>query len=710
MVRRASIATALFLLGVVAVVVPEALLARGTQQAKECFAKYAAPRGPETPHCGDIGKLLRIPVRFPWTANRARYRIEEIGVRTAHYEYVEAAAGKPQAAALALAAEAVEHQSTVVQNGTTRATMKELGPSVGAPDLGRDADELGDRRTLLERGEQWFNWRVRLSTLRAAFLAGDVEKAKSLAKRYAVDDPRDPDIRSAVAAVLCMGPDPQKGAEMLAFIQDDRASRRYEALSRNYGEVRAMLMACLAKRNLPPPPLPTNSQAGSADAVEERALLRLRLAGTPAAEGSRTTALATVARLLDGGPRNPGARLALLAALLATGSDHNKDKLIRYAEPKFDERPLAPTLALTALEWVTERRREAGGSDPPAILPGSTYLVAAHTIETLDAPPDEAAKKAVDEAGAKDVESNAVAQSKAHDDLVRIRGALLLEAAASLAREGNQADALQAADNAASALKLSPHAKNLLRSNVYWLCGDREKAFMALEMDSSVVHGANAQEKQLLAAMSAQESELAMALGKTDVAKQAAHRAEGFATESKDPVLFARARWMLAALGELKFPPPSFVDLNVPRPFPSMGFANPSNPWRAGDHERQVALLDRALAPWVGLAGADANLQRAGRWAAIQSRGDAPPWLAVHLLLASRLLPTSEGDAEVWFDALVAMDQRRFSLRSYAFARAEAARMRGDQATAATWDERYRTLCKVAAEVPHYEFTRHLDI
>jgi hypothetical protein len=141
-----------------------------------------------------------------------------------------------------------------------------------------------------------------------------------------------------------------------------------------------------------------------------------------------------------------------------------------------------------------------------------------------------------------------------------------------------------------------------------------------------------------------------------------------------------------------------------------MGFANPLEPWRAGDRDKRREMLDRALAPWVRLPAADPTFRRAGRWSAMRSRGDAPPWLSVHLFLASRLLDPSEGDTEVWLDALLALDQRRFSLRSYAFARAEAARMRGDMANAANWDERYRTLCKVAAELPNFEITRHLDI
>jgi hypothetical protein len=705
-----SIAGGVFLVGFLAVAIPEALLSSGTQRARECFSRYADPRGPETPPCGEALKYLRIPGRFPWTANRARYRIEEIGARIAHYEYIEAAAGKPNREALKQAAEAIEHQATVVENGTTRPALKDLGQSVGAPHLGRDADELGDRQTLVERGEQWFNWRVRLSALRAALLAGDLEKTKALAKRYAVDDPRDPDLRSGVAAVLCMGPDPQKGAEMLTAMQDDRASRRYEGLSRDYGEVRALLVACLAKRNLPPPPLPTNTNAGSPDAVEQRALLRLRLAGTPAGDVSQTLALATVTRLLEGGPRYPGARLALLAALIATGSDHDPEKLVRYAEPKYDERPVLPQTTLTALEWVTDHRAAPGDADPPALVPGSTYLVAAHTVEELEKKLHEVVEAAVDASKAADVGTDAVDAAKQHDKLVALRSALLLEGARALTRDGRPEEALQAAEDAVRLAKLSPHARSLLRSNIYWLSGDRYKAFTAIELDNSVMHGANFEETWLLAALSIQQSELAMSLGKPDVAAQAAARAEQFASKANDSGVFARARWMLAALGKLNAPIPSTDDLRIPLPFPSLGFANPIGPWRGKDRERQRALLDRGLAPWVSLSTADPNLRRAGRWAAIKSRGDAPPWLSVHLLLASRLLAKDEGDMEVWFDALLALDQRRFSLRSYAFARAEAARMRGDMATAAQWDERFRTLCKLAAEVPHYEITRHLDL
>lgn len=701
---------ALGIMTAVAVAVPESLLHRGTREARECLAKYTEPRGPETPSCSAAFDSFYWPAKFPWTASRARYRIEELGVRMARFEYVEAAVGKPNREALAHAAEAIDHQEAVVQNGTTRVSMKELGPLAGAPDPGRDADELGDRRTLVERGESWFNWRVRLSALRAALLSGDMAKTEALAKRYAVDDPRDPDLRSAVASVLCMGPDPEKGADMLAFIQDDRASRRYEGLSRDYGEVRALLVACLAKRNLPPPPLPTRSDAGSADAVEQRALLRLRLADTPAAEASRNAAIATIVRLLEGGPRGPGGRLSLLAALLTSGTDLDAAKLVRLSKPKFDELALAPSLSLTALEWVADHRPAIGDAEPAAILPGKVFLEASHELFALQTKLEEAADKPVGKDEPNEGDQPGTSDTDVLAGIVALRGALLLEAAASLARDGHPEVATTAADDAAAVLKLPTAARSLLRSNVYWVSGERDKAFAESAFDTTAARADDATENRILAALSLQRSELAMSLGKRDEARYAALRAERFASAANESSLLARSKWMLAALGEAKAEPPPKETLATPAPFPVMGFASPLEPWRADDPDKQRTRLDLALAPWVGLAAADPAVRRAGRWATLRSRGDAPPWLSVHLLLASRLLDPTEGDHEVFFDALLAFDQRRFSLRSYAFARAEAARMRGDGAAASTWDDRYRALRKLAADHAHIELTRHLDI
>ncbi len=690
------------LFGTLVVGVPEVLLVRATRQAKECLAKYSEPRGPETPSCGFTVQPFIFPAKVPWTANRARYRAEELGVRIAHYDYLDAAAGKPDRQALAHAADAIDHQAAVVQNGSTRVSFNDLGRSIGAPDPGRDADEIGDRQTLMERGEQWFNWRIRMSTLRAALLSGDFTKTQALAKRYAIDDPRDPDIRSASAAVLCMGSDTEKGMGFLAFIQNDRAARRYEALARDYGDVRVVLIACAAKAGKTPPPAPSKSDAGSDDAVEQRALLRLRLADPSGTDMAAPAAIAQAINLLEGGPRNPGARIALLASVLAKGAKLEASEVVRLSKPKFDELPFASPIAPTAIDWLAERRG-IGDVDHPPIAPAATFVSAARAVEALVSVPEvESEDKPTDESKAENI--------SLLNDLAAIRAALLLEATATFAREGNVDAGISAADEVVRLMSLDVSSRGLLRSNVYWLTGDRAKALAELELDVAPARDAAATNDRILAAVSMQRAELAMSLGKPDDARSAAERAERFATSANDPYFAARARWMLAAVGATKVRPPSKDKLASVTAFSSMGFGHPSNPWRRGDQDQRRALIDRVLAPWIGLASADPALRRAGRWAALDARGDAPPWLAVHLLLASRLLEPGEGDHEVWLDALLALDDRRFSLRQIAFARAEAARMRGDAAASKTWDERYRSLRKLAADPAFIELARHLDI
>jgi predicted amidohydrolase YtcJ len=55
--------------------------------------------------------------------------------------------------------------------------MDDLGHAMGAPSLGRSADDVGDRRTLISGAEGWTAWPVRKHTLDAALLEGDVETA-----------------------------------------------------------------------------------------------------------------------------------------------------------------------------------------------------------------------------------------------------------------------------------------------------------------------------------------------------------------------------------------------------------------------------------------------------------------------------------------------------------------------------------------------------
>ncbi|MRG93603.1 hypothetical protein [Polyangium spumosum] len=685
------------------VTVPEIMLAHGTREAKACLASYEAPRGPDQPACGELVEWMILPARMPTTSDRARYRAEELNARIAHARYVDAAASVPSAEGLAKAAEELEQQATVVRSGSQRVTFDELGRSVGAPDVGREADALGDRRTLLARGEQWLDLRVRIAALRAALLEADPKRAEALARKYAEFDPRDHDSRTAIAAVLCMGlgDDPARGFEMLPFVQDDRASRRYEGMARDFGEVRALLVACAARAGKSPPPMPQNPQAGGADAIEQRALLRLRLATTHA-NGEATeplqSAIAAGKSLLERGPRGPGVRVALLAALLAAGAELDAEDVARLAKARDDEEPLAAPIAWTATEWLAERRPALGDADPAPVVPGATFVAAARGVLGLEA------KLHAPKGGT----SRATAEA-----LVAARGALWLEAAAALAREGDVEGGANAADEAATALRLGPHGRALLRSNVFRLGGDREKAFDELAVDDVPAkddRAGGAADPRVPAAVAIQRAELAMALGKREEARSSAERGEQRAEASRDLLLAARARWLLAALGARTAPPPSWQDVEAGAALVWIGFGNPLEVYRAGDVAAQSARVARALDGWVGLAGADPELRRAGRFAALRDRGDAPPWLGVHLVLAGRLLDPSEGDVEVWLDAASAFDTRRFSLRSYAFARADAARVRGDAEAASRWEARYRFLRGVASDPTRIELARHLDL
>jgi hypothetical protein len=117
----------------------------------------------------------------------------------------------------------------------------------------------------------------------------------------------------------------------------------------------------------------------------------------------------------------------------------------------------------------------------------------------------------------------------------------------------------------------------------------------------------------------------------------------------------------------------------------------------APEAESPLALL-RALAFWDGARAASPEERRALRYAAATAhRGDAPRPRAVYLALGAALAGEGEGDVEVWLDALSSTWARAGTMRAYAWARAEAARFRGDAEAASQWTTRYRTLSALAA-------------
>ena len=148
--------------------------------------------------------------------------------------------------------------------GSKRITLEDLGASVSAPEVGRYAYEVGDRATLLRNAETLVEWPVRLHALQAALMEGDVPRALAIAKHYAGFYPSDEDLRTAVAAMLCIGDDPGRGLELLEQVQTGRSSLRHEGMARDFGEVRSLMMACAALAKRPLGPITTRSAPPSA--------------------------------------------------------------------------------------------------------------------------------------------------------------------------------------------------------------------------------------------------------------------------------------------------------------------------------------------------------------------------------------------------------------------------------------------------------------
>jgi hypothetical protein len=120
--------------------------------------------------------------------------------------------------------------------------------------------------------------------------------------------------------------------------------------------------------------------------------------------------------------------------------------------------------------------------------------------------------------------------------------------------------------------------------------------------------------------------------------------------------------------------------------------------------------MDAALLAWQAALAAPAPRRLALRYEAVLQRGDAPRWLTPHFALGAGLLAGAPGDVEVWLDAFGALDARRFTHRAVAWARAEAARWRGDTGAAATWSGRLRALRAVAADPARAEIARFIGI
>lgn len=200
-------------------------------------------------------------------------------------------------------------------------------------------------------------------------------------------------------------------------------------------------------------------------------------------------------------------------------------------------------------------------------------------------------------------------------------------------------------------------------------------------------------------------AEMLASQGKRPEAGAAAIDADEAARRLGDVELEERALWTRLALAEpgkrLREP---WSGPQRPR-FRWIGYARPDAAWR---RQPPAALLE-TLAAWDEARGGDDAAQRAARYALLALRGDAPPWATVHLAAAQALAPAG-GDVEVWLDAFYAFDVRRISRRAHAFARAEAARFRGDEAAAEMWRKRLAALSEVVGDATRAEIAAYLRL
>lgn len=663
-----------------AMLIPNALVCTGTRQATACFKSFEAPRGPELPWCGDAITWYSFPARVPWTVTPATYRAEELRIRVALGQYHNAIAGLPSREGREAAAARVEEAAVIVKTGSRRIAFEELGPAIGAPDPAQDALLAGDRDTLLRRAKEWGEWHQRLHTLQAALLEGDFPQALDIARHYATFDPREEDLRAALGAILCLGGETTRGMEMLVLQQNDRATRRYAAMSRNWGDVRTAVLACAALGRVTPPPRPATSEAGQDDQREARAPVRLRLLED---HDNRLREAQESAQQMLSNALPAGARAPILAALLASGWELSADvwSELARAHTEDGEPPILDLGSVNVISWL----------DPPADRPIAVGAVFKKGAERLLAIADGA---------------DAVRRSL----LETAAGALFIEGARAHVRAAEAGAAIELLGRAAPLARMDEATRALAEGIVRYATGDPEGAHRALS--SAPIEAAQGVAPELRAAALTLRAEVSG--GWSPPSRDEANAAYEAAKGAKSAALVAWARrvrfWAVPGAEPAAEVSVATLDPMAGRfaLWPSLGYANRSVAWTGADDGR-LAILGKSLGVWAAARGASENDRRAFRYTFLRHRGDTPDALVPYLAVAAELAGEG-GDAEVWLDAVMATDAPRFSMRAYAWARAQAARARGDREVHARWMQRMTALAKMAGDEGRAELARLLGI
>ncbi len=660
-----------------AMLIPNAFVAIGTKTAISCIRQYESPRGPELPWCGDDMKWFSFPARVPWTKTPATYRAEELRIRIAIGNYQNAVAGQPNREARRRATALMAEASTIVHTGSQRLAFEELGPAAGAPEPAQDALLAGDRDTLLARAKEWGEWHQRLHTLRAALTEGNVAGAIDIAKHYATYDPREEDLRAALGALLCLGGDTKRGLDMFVLQQDDRAKRRYAAMSRNWGDVRTAILACAALGKVAPPPRPATTEAGQDDQREVRAPVRLRLAEDH--DNRLREAQESAGQLLQTA-LGPGHRAPILAALLASGRDLAPEVWADFASARVDEgEPAILDLGtVNPLAWLDVPR------DRPMAV-GVTFRNGAERLMAMVGSAPEDARSALEFGAA----------------------ALWIEGAKAYVRAADPDAAVEMLRRAAPLVNMDPTTRALAEGVARYAAGDAEGAHAALA--AATPDGAD---PELYAALLALRAETSGVWGPPS--EEEAFAAYEAAEETSSAALIAWTRRLRFWAAPWTEPPAeistaSFDSMAGRFSFwPSLGYANKQVQW-AGIDDQRLTLLSRNLGVWSAVLHAKPEDQRSFRYAFLRHRGDMPDSVVPYLAIAQETAGPG-GDPEVWLDTVMATDAPRFSMRAYAWARAQAARARGDKPAYKAWSGRFTVLAKLIGAEEQAELARYLGI
>ena len=723
-------------------------LKRATDRSTKCLAGFAGPRGPALPSCGSTIHDYEKLAGTYYTHHDATYRAEELWARIMVGMYENAAIGDPDPRERARTSSFVTDAEGVVARGSRRISFDDLGPSISTPHLGGLAASLGDRRTLTADFESWTLWSDRIRAEEAPLVEGDLDTAVMIATRYAKDDPHEGDLRTTTAAILCMGPDPAAGLELFTSIPSDRAEHRHAAMARNYGEVLGAMEACAARAKVPAPAPPSAESAGSADLEEMRTAEEIRLEKDPkllAFPLDRAVSLLGESGGISDA-ESPYARAYLLAALIERDADSPREKdsaprltpgmLDDFVRRRSTEGPLAPE----PRHILAEILDEGPGLHP--VLPADMLARASDDLERIaDEPDPKPTPKAKPKPKPKDQDKDGDAAKDKDDAAVRLvktspadavddpvekaepppappppfaqrradlrkaAGALALDAGIAASRFGDAALATKEMSRAAQLLDLDAPTANLLSGAAQYVAGDATSAARTLDGPPST-DARLAMESLTLRALALASS------GDKEGAKHAIETALELSDTAKDARLVLDARWLGLALGTAEK-----VDGAAKLPVYT-GQADIARRWTAelmpsssAASPTEKTAIELNLAAWRNALALSAPERLAFRYALMRTEGDAPEAVTAYLVAGSRLVDESRSgdDVEVWLDAFTASDRPRMTYAAYAFHRREAARIRGDQASAKLWDDRLRKIRAQKSDSATIELARFLD-